>query len=147
MDAKIENYLRELEASDVLKRRVEEVMDFYEKALLEKIDDIFISEYIKEDNTRVFQSLWLFNQNYCFEAKEFMEKDDFDFCPIKNRIGYWKIQKTNYVIGSASEKSRQSIVFHLEMALRVNGELKASKKNCDFLTELFMKYFHSNIIK
>ena len=42
-------YLSSLFATDTVIFRVQQILDFYEGVCPEKIDDIFVSEYIKND--------------------------------------------------------------------------------------------------
>jgi hypothetical protein len=143
MKAEFVAYLDSLEATDQVLTRVETILNFYKDLCPEDILDIFISEYIKKDGNREYQSLWLFSKRFMMEAKNFLIQDDFDIAPINNFVTYGDIQKNEYDFNTTSEGSR--LFFKFSITDVVNGELKASKGNCNFLKAIILKYFMPNM--
>ena len=143
MKAEFVAYLDSLEATDQVLTRVETILNFYKDLCPEDILDIFISEYIKKDGNREYQSLWLFSKRFMMEAKNFLIQDDFDIAPINNFVTYSDIQKNEYDFNTTSEGSR--LFFKFSITDVVNGELKASKRNCNFLKAIILKYFMPNM--
>ena len=63
-------YIHLIGLSTEIAKRVEKIA--YEYKLLIptlEIEDIFICDYIKEDGSRDYESLWLLSKNYVLEAK------------------------------------------------------------------------------
>lgn len=107
------------------------------------LKDIFISEYVKEDGKRELENLWFFTHKLLLESKMFINQDDFDATPLKNRILYWRLKKQNYDFKKATKKSRLTIEFNLESG--VSGILKSSGVNCDELKKILNKYIIPNV--
>jgi len=143
MKAEFVSYLNSISATDQVMARVEIILNFYKEACPEDIMDIFICETIKSDGNREYQSLWLFSEKYAMEAKNFLIQDDFDIMPIKNLMTYCDVQKTEYDFNNASEGSR--LLVKISVTHMLNGELRASKANCNFLKSITLKYFVPNL--
>ena len=54
--------------TNVLKERVKLVYSVASQMCPEEIEDIFVTDYIKEDGTREYESLWFFSDKYCLEV-------------------------------------------------------------------------------
>jgi len=136
-------YLESIGITEPIRDRVETIHEFYRKTFSEEITGIFVSDYLKEDGTREYESLCFFSEKYFMEAKEFITKDDFDITPIKSRIYYWNIQKQDYDFEKATEKSRLNLGIAVDTGTR--GSFKASKENCDYLKDIILKYVIPNL--
>ncbi|MGD0856150.1 MAG: hypothetical protein ABSA18_10150 [Dehalococcoidia bacterium] len=144
MNTEFKTYLDSIGMTNVLIKRVEAIYDFYNNVASVEIADIFVTDFIKEDGSREYESVWFFSPSYAMEAKSFISKDEFDISPIRKRITYWSIVKQDYDFLEATDKSRLQISFSLhEMT---TGDLKASKENCNYLKGIFQKYVLPNII-
>lgn len=145
MNIEFIDYLNNLNITDTLRVRIEYIYKIFKEMCPDKIVDIFVTNYIKEDGSKEYENLWFFSTKYTMEAKNFIRIDDFDISPIKNRINYWKITMENYNYQSATQTSRLFLKFRL--AADVNCELKASEENCDYLRDIIQKYVKPNLMK
>jgi hypothetical protein len=140
-------YLTAIDLTDVFIKRIDEIYQFYEAILRTKlndeIQDIFVTDYITKEETREYENVWFFSKKYFMEAKLFIKQDDFDICPISKDIGWLQIKKQNYDFVKSSEKSRLNVRYL--STLKGSGELKASKENCDYLKEMYLKYMLPNL--
>jgi hypothetical protein len=136
-------YLKSIGMSDVLIRRVETIHKFYQDICPEEITGIFVNDFMKEDGNREYESLWLFSQTYVMEAKSFISKDKFDMTPLHKKVTYWKIEKQDYDFAKATEKSRVNL--QIVFCSPIDGIFKASKENCDFLRNVFLKHIMPNL--
>lgn len=137
-------YLKSIDiAETIIDEKIEPIYEFYEEIYPDEITDIFVTDYIKEDGTREYENLWFFSEKYVMEAKLFIEKDDFDITPIKNRIDYLEIKKQDYDFKEATGKSRLYLEFALDT--RVTCKFKASKENCNYLRAIIFKYVVPNL--
>jgi len=143
MKEEFKKYLKDVGITGDIRERVERIYDFYREICPDEITGIFITDYIKEDGERVYEHLWFFSEKYCMEAKQFITTDDFDITPIKSRILYWGLKKQDYDFKKATEKSRLHLKF--KMDTWIDGELKASKGNCDYLRDIILEYIKSNL--
>jgi len=138
-------YLESIGMTKTLRKRVETIYAFYTETCPDEITDIFVSDYIKEDRTREYQNLWFFSPKCCMEAHSFITEDYFDIDAMQNRIATWEIRKQDYDFKKATEKSRLHLVFWLPPDR--HAEFKASKENCDYLKDIFLKYVVPNLIQ
>jgi len=141
MKPEIIDYCRNLGMADAFILRVSSTIDLHEACATEPFDDIFISDYVKEDGTRAFESLWLFSKNYVYEAKNFLTEDSLDCLP--NRICYWELKKRDYDLKNYSMQSRMNLKTNFRPEYR--GEFKASGVNCNYLVMIFTKYFKAQV--
>lgn len=145
MNADFKKYLKEIGIEKTIQDKINKILDFYEKHIGVTIQDICISEYMKEDGSRVYENLWLFNKNFICECKNFIKEDNFDFVPLIN-ILYWELKQKLFIPENSSDNSRLTIFFTFDKSM-VTGEIKTSKSNCDHLFKIFTKYIQGNILK
>lgn len=138
------DYLDNLNITNILRERIEYIYKFFEEICPDEIVDIFITDYLKENESKEYESLWFFSTKYAMEAKNFTTKDDYDISPIKNRIHYWSIKMENYNYQNATKTSRIFSKFRVDATL--NCELKASEENCDYLKDIIQKYVKPNLM-
>jgi hypothetical protein len=136
-------YIHTVGLSAEIAKRVEQIISGYEilNPTIE-IEDIFISDYFKQDGSREYESLWLFSKNYILEAKAFSNTDDFDFAKLMKMVTYWNVKKENYDFESFTDKSRLAINISLKNQITCN--FKAARENCDVLKKIFIKYISPN---
>ena len=143
MIPKFYDYLNSLGLKGDLVERIEKIYDFYSEINSEEIKDIFVTEYLKKDGSREYVNLWLFSDNFCMEAHDFITDDVFDCLIIKNKIVRWILNKQNYNFQDTTEKSR----FNLDITFenKINGQFKSTMGNCSQLKEIFSKYIITNL--
>lgn len=138
-------YLNEVDiVSSALLKRIELIYTLFSDMCPDKIEDIFIDDYLKEDGTRDYESLWFFSNLYGLEAKKFLTQIDLDITPIKQQITYWSAKIQDFNFKESSEKSRFNL--HFRLLQGITGDLKASKRNCDYLQVIIVKYIKANQI-
>jgi len=138
-------YLKKLGMSSPFQERVKQILEFYMTCCGIDAKDIFISDYIDSEGKRLYESLWLFTEDFVCEAKQFLTQDIFDAMPIKNNFLRWEIQKTEYDFKHTYPKSRLTVSIYF--GENIAGNLKASGDNCDDLRNIFRKYILPNIYK
>ena len=136
-------YLQTIGTSTVVRERIEGIHEFYKGICPEEITGIFVTDYIKADGVREFDSLWFFSRKYAMEAKQFLSEDDFDIATFDKSIERMAIKKQDYDFKQATEKSRLNV--NVYTASDLNGDLKASKENCDYLREVTLTYLLPNL--
>ena len=139
------DYLENIGISGALLTKVEDVYKFFNEYLEHKIDDIFVSEYVDQDGSRIYENLWFFNENFCFEAKLFNIQEDYDSCVIKNNIEYFTIKKIDcdLIANKTNDNSRMILDFRFKVS-SIGGQLKSSKENCKYLSIIIKKYMKEN---
>lgn len=145
MKEKFDTYIEIIGIKGELIDRIKTICEQYKEISTEEITDIFVTDYINKDGSREYENLWLFSDDCCMEANNFITEDSFDCSTLKNRITRWEVNKQNYDFRDTSEKSRLNINFNMENDL--SGELKASRENCNFLKDIFLTYIKPNLKK
>lgn len=145
MKTEFYSYLESIGLTDVSVKRIQEICQFYENILHrldDEIQDIFVTDFISKDETRQYENLWFFSKKYFMEAKLFLTQDDFDIAPSV-KIRYIDIKKQDYDFVKANEKSRLYIDYRFPYPS--GGSFKASKNNCDYLKEIYLKHILPNL--
>ena len=137
------DYLKSIGITEILQKRIATIYEYFEKMCPEEITDIFVTDYIKDDASREYESLWFLSERYLMEAKRFVADDDFDMLNFKEKVAYWNIKSQDYDFKKATEKSR----LHIDVVfLRgVSGVFKAARENCDYLMKIILKDIIPNI--
>lgn len=126
-----------------LHERIADIYEFFNGIHPEEITDIFVDEYMKSDGAREYESITFFSKRFSMSASSFISADDFSVALIQKRIEYYSIKKENYDFKQATAESRFTIDAFLGGGTVVR--LKASKDNCDYLKEIFLKYVIPNL--
>jgi hypothetical protein len=139
-------YLKSIGMGDILIGRVEEIYKFYEEILTrlgDKIEDIFITDYIQSDQSRQYENILFFTSKYILEAKLFINQDDFDITPTKKRIVYIDIKKKDYDFKKAMDQSRLNV--QILFGGQIECQMKASRENCDYLRDITLTHIIPNL--
>lgn len=132
-------YLTDIGASSVLIDRANEILAFYEKVHSPEIDDLFVSEFVTNEEERQWESLFLFSKGFILEAHDFMIKDDFDIAKI-DKILHVRVEKLNYDFEQASRDSRMKVYSLFSFFSEAGVAIRASGRNCDYLKKIITKY-------
>ena len=126
-----------------MEERTNNILEFYEKLYPNQLQDIFVSEHLDKEGNRKYESFFIFNNKIVFEAKDFLNEDDFDAASYLKKIVYYRIKKKEYDFNEAKNKSRMSLYFRLSE--EIFCELKASGNNCDYLRTVFFDQILPNV--
>ena len=127
-------------------KRIGMIMDVHLELCQDEIIDIFVDEYIKEDGTREYEDISFFSNKYEFSAIQFLIDNNFCLSKRKKNVVAIKIKHKDYDFNKATEKSRLNIELTKDI-INVYGIFKASKENCDYLKQIYLKYIVPNIME
>ena len=143
MESTFIEYFNAIGLKGLFLERAAEIVDFYKNLYIEeKLESVFISEYVEAKGDRRYENLWIFAERSVCEAKNFLLQDHFDSSPMRNSIIYWRISKENYNFKAATQQSR--MVLEVEFAPHTRGVFKASSENCDFLRKILTEHILPN---
>lgn len=132
-------YYEDIGITEPIINKVNEIITMY-KTLIpnQELKGIFITDYIKDDQTRQYESLvLLFSEGVC-EAKNFTRDYQIDWGLLnKDKIEYWELKSKNNKLDSFTDESRLTLEVRFQQSTYII--LKASKQNCKYLLEFFNK--------
>jgi hypothetical protein len=147
MEKKVENYLRDSGAMDILdynhplQAKIDRSINEYKVLLPESNEpgDIFIEfQHGKDRDDIKYKNLFLFSKDYLVIFPNFFESNEvlFQVYPIKNRITFLEVLKNHngYQRISLSLSEKSEII------------IKAESMNCKCLKRIYSLYLKSNLI-
>lgn len=140
-------YLESIGITGELLDRTRYVFNFYTKILGYDVEEIFVSEFINKDDSREYENLWLFSGDFCFEAKQFLTKMDYDVDVMRNSIYNFNIKANNINFEDNKIDNSSRIVFEAKINWERYMFIKASKSNCEKLIQIINKYIVPNTFK
>ena len=146
MKEKLLQYFKTIGIKQPLQERINEIYEFYTAICPEEIEDVFVSEYIKEEGTREYQTIRFFSKSYVMLANDFVQKDQYNISRYtRSEISAVRVEKKDYDFKKATDKSRMTISILWYGPAR-RSTYRASKENCDYLKAIFDKYIHPLVV-
>ena len=145
MEDNLKNYVESIGLIGPLLSKVQTIYDFYTTFIEIEVSDIFVSEFINSDGSRVYENLWVFNNQFCGEATSFITSDDYDVLSFRNSVTYFRLTKKDYDIISNQTNDNSRLTLEVGLPDNRAGSLKASKENCKQLSFIFKKYILPNL--
>lgn len=142
MKEEFTGYLKSIGITEALYKRILEIYEFYESVCPEEITGIFVTDYVRDDNSREYENFWCFSSNFGMEARKFAFEDNFDMCFIRKKVQRWEMKKKSYDFKNATQDSRLSLQINIYYV--GEGNLRATGENCDRLRDIILKYVVPN---
>jgi hypothetical protein len=140
----IDSYLRDLGMGEALRTRALEFASAYERLINEPVEDAFVNDYVDEDGTRQYQSLWLASKSYVIEAKQWVSDNELQGDAASVRGGFLRVDVSRhaYEFTNTTAQSRMKAeVTWSEAGLGgLRGRFQSSGANCGKLYEFIRKY-------
>jgi hypothetical protein len=137
---KIKKYLKDTGITEPLRKRIEHVHSYIQRIFPCKIKDIFITDYIKEDGTHIYEHLDFFTDKFIITARDFVERVDIVFGSHRKQVLLVSFKTKDYDFREASDSSRLNVSLTYNIPY-LRGELKATGRNCDYLMKYVSEYF------
>lgn len=136
-----EEYFSALGIRGPIQRRILEVLETIKKIYPnERFVDVSINEFLDEEGVRHLKDIRFYSSNISVHAKDFLIKNDFYISSLMQDFLTLNVESKNYDFVQANEKSKLDIVGFM-LARKVPTELHGSGVNCDYLFDIFKKYF------
>lgn len=147
MEEKFCKYLKDIKVPTPLQNKIEEMINYFESILTEKLENIFLCNTLNEDGTYDYTSLWLFFEDSVCEAKNILKVIDYDYMSTsQTQFKYWNIKSDiDNQFKDFTEKSR--INLHIDFVNGLLWELYSCGNNCKYLYDLFTNYILKNFQK
>jgi len=146
MNDEFNQYLDLIELSSAtIKERVELVYRYASKLCPEEIETIFVSDYIKEDGSREYESLFFFSKSFVMEIRDFRSsaEQDIDLAHCGGWISYFRVYLKEYDLVKATHNSRMKLdCFNNDT---ISFSFKAARNNCATLNSILEKYIKKDI--
>src|SRR2546421_3552480 len=94
---KLNKYVAAIGGSEVMAQRAQQFLAWCKRLTPEDIEDVVITEYVKDDGSRVYETIWFFSDSFVLEAKQFLnaELDDIDIASFE-KLRYLNLQMHKY---------------------------------------------------
>ena len=147
MKNQFKKYLGSLGTTEVMSERVEEILKIYKTLMPELlVREIFISESVSSENKKEYYSLFIFTDDYLFEAKNFISDTDLDITYMLESVDWLRMVFDSYDPGKpATSESRFKVRGYL--VSEIDFEFRASAKNCEKLWQICRDIFMPNWVK
>ena len=137
-------YLEKIGIKPPIRDRIEQIYEFYSEICPEEIEVVFVSDYNKEDGSRIYEQCRFYSKHFVMVADNFLQADDFSFFNSSSlRIFGIRIEKKHYDFKKANDKSRMILVVEFED--NIMAHIKATKENCDYLKVLMQKRYMPSV--
>ena len=141
MNEKFLNYLKDIGVTtQKLTDRIEELYQICVRIVGHEFDDISIDDIVKKNGERDYISVGFFSKDIFVTINSIYE-DTFDIIPVSKlsqELSTILIKKESYDFLEASEDSRLKIELDCNT---LNIESRATSKNCDYLKNMFERYY------
>lgn len=139
------NYLNEIGiTTETLINRIKEIYETFCKISPEDLIDIFVEDFMNENNMREFIGISFFSDNYVLSMQNFLAKESIIITSFKKKIKFVSINIKDFNLDIAAETSRMNVEALLPGG---NWAGKATGKNCEYLNKIVGKYLIPNIEK
>jgi hypothetical protein len=138
-------YMSSIKAPDVVQNRAMHFIDIYWDLLAVELIECFVCEVIKEDEERLYQSLWFISTDAIMEVKNFIQDDHFDYIKYKENILWWDLSAKDFDFKNATAASRLSI--DIQHGGKIAGHLSASGINCMHLFHILREIIQPNTMR
>jgi len=135
-------YYEFLSLTPPVRSRVEEVVSQIRALCQEDMSDIFISEYVQQDGSHIYGSVWTFSKTFVSEGLLLQAADStrFDVVQVKGNVAQIVIEQRHFDWNApAADSSRLTVEVRFRLTGLV-GQMQATGRNCEVLRELVMKY-------
>jgi len=109
MNSNFTEYINSLEMSDIFKGKVETTIKNCNKLFELDFNKLFISNGLDSENIPYYDSLFLFNENYVIEAKNFESTINFDIANLENNLHYAVLKSKNNDLDNFDDKSQLEV--------------------------------------
>lgn len=137
-------YLKDIGITEPLRKRIEDVHSHIQRIVPCKVKDIFITDYIKEDETHIYEHIDFYTDKFMITARDFIERMDIGIGPLKRGVIFMSFKTKDYDFEKASDSSRLNVLCVYNIS-HVRGVFKATGRNCDYLMKYISEYFLPNI--
>lgn len=141
---KIKKYLKDIGITEPLRKRIEDVHSHIQRIFPCKVKDIFITDYIKEDETHIYEHLDFYTDKFTITARDFIERIDISIGTAKRKVTLMNFKTKDYDFEKASDSSRLNVLCLYNIP-HVRGAFKATGRNCDYLMKHIREYVLSKI--
>jgi hypothetical protein len=143
VDNRFLEYLDRLGTTNVMRNTIAERIEASTRINPEPFDRIFVSEYATTEGQRIFESLWLFTQNFATESHTLSGERSADVVVLTNNVARLAMKWDDFNFEAPVPGSRLSLNFQLTDGM--TGTLKASGENCKDLLEVLTEHLRPNL--
>lgn len=137
----IKKYLDDIQITEPIRNRIEDIHTLIQSIHPSQIIDIFISEYVKDDGTHVYEAIDFYTDKYTFTVFDFIQDQPLIIMGyLQQEVNQAIFRYKHYNFVKATEHSRLTIDLQYDQPEWI-GHLKATGRNCNHLINTYRKFF------
>jgi hypothetical protein len=141
-----EEYFAAIGVREPIQKRIAELFEKVKKLYPdEEFVDVSINEYLDKDGARRYTDIRFYSSKISVNTLDFLIKEDFVICGLCKNLFSINVESSNYDFVQANENSILRITGVL-LERRVPMELRGIGTNCDYLFEIYKKYFLPRLV-
>ena len=150
MKTEFVEYLKSIGVTDVLMPRIDYFLGVMTLVAKEEIQDIFVSEYVQDDNTRYYETIRGFTENFCVSAARFLQEELYVLWKLNKFFNAdetrLNIETENYNFISATPSSRLTFRCYIFPGTSSPLIFQCSGLNCQyFYDKIYNKYIYPRL--
>lgn len=143
MEEKMTQYLKSIGITEIVEKRVIDLIEQVENTTMEKAVDILVVDYVNEEGMRIYEKLRVWTESFKIIIGNFLTESQINISSKDERIVSVEINARDFDFKVPTTISRIFIVGHVENDYTV--PMKGSGINCAHVMEMYRKYFVPNI--
>jgi len=138
MEETMAQYLKSIGITEIVEKRVNELLTQVETLTKEKAVDILIIDYVNEEGMKNYEDLRVWTDNYKLYISNFLTESIIIMSPINEYLSAVKISAKDFDFITLSTASR--IFIEGKTIFDKIVPLKGSGINCKYIMQMFHKY-------
>jgi len=139
-------YYQLLSLTQPVRTRIESILAQIRAMCPEELKDIFVSDLVQQDGTRIYQSLWTFSDSFASEA--FLAPDGVvSFDLVRHRANVTRIEIEMKDFGWDSPPTELSrLTINVSFTEGIRAHLQAAGLNCEMLRHVCVQYLSTGLL-
>lgn len=144
MEEKKNEYLKSIGISEIVNKRINELIEQVENLSKEKVVDILVTDYVNEDGMRIYENLRVWTDSFKIIIVDFLTESKINLSPKNELLAVVQITAKDFDFLEPSTNSRLYIA--AKTYFDNNVPLKGSGINCAKVMEMYHKYIAPYVV-
>jgi hypothetical protein len=134
MTRRFQAYYDKIQVSEQHQNRDDEIFSKFAPILSEEVEDIFVTNIVDAQGTKIFNNLWFFTKSVFCESKSFLVQNNLDFLR-KEKMNYFEMSYQDI-----HESKTELLMLKLYFQSPIMAQLTATGSNLECLQQIILKH-------